>query len=36
MKTVERIISIIELAAYAAAVIVTVCAVGVLMRGGWL
>lgn len=36
MKTAERILSIIELAAYAAAVIVTICAVGVLMKGGWL
>ena len=36
MKTAERIISIIELAAYAAAVIVTVCAVGVLVQGGMI
>lgn len=35
MKTAEKILSIIELAAYAAAVIVIVCAVGVLVRGGW-
>ena len=35
MKTAEKILSIVELAAYAAAAIMAVIVLGVLMRGGW-
>lgn len=35
MKTAEKILSIVELAAYAAATVMALIVLGVLMRGGW-